>query len=47
LDTIAAVLAKAGGRVEGPVVHGAGAPVRRSLYLRDVCGVFFEFCSAN
>jgi catechol 2,3-dioxygenase-like lactoylglutathione lyase family enzyme len=45
LDTIAAVLAKAGGRVEGPVVHGAGAPVQRSLYLRDVCGVFFEFCS--
>ncbi|MQA64629.1 MAG: hypothetical protein GEU76_01810 [Alphaproteobacteria bacterium] len=45
LDTIAAALAKAGGRVEGPVVHGTGAPVRRSLYLRDVCGVFFEFCS--
>jgi catechol 2,3-dioxygenase-like lactoylglutathione lyase family enzyme len=47
LDAVAAALARAGGRVEGPVIHGAGGPVRRSVYLRDRCGVFFEFCSST
>jgi catechol 2,3-dioxygenase-like lactoylglutathione lyase family enzyme len=45
LDSIAAALTRAGGRIEGPVAHGSGAPIRRSLYLRDTCGIFFEFCS--
>jgi catechol 2,3-dioxygenase-like lactoylglutathione lyase family enzyme len=45
LDSLASALARAGGRVEGPVVHGAAAPIRRSFYLRDSCGIFFEFCS--
>ncbi|MGE0651170.1 MAG: VOC family protein, partial [Alphaproteobacteria bacterium] len=33
LDSVAAALTRAGGRVEGPVVHGSESPVSRSLYL--------------
>jgi catechol 2,3-dioxygenase-like lactoylglutathione lyase family enzyme len=46
LDGVAAALGKiAGVRIEGPVVHAAGAALARSVYLRDPCGVFIEFCS--
>jgi catechol 2,3-dioxygenase-like lactoylglutathione lyase family enzyme len=46
LDGIAAALGKiAGGRIGGPVTHAAGAVFARSVYLRDPCGVFIEFCS--
>ncbi|MFT5539208.1 MAG: catechol 2,3-dioxygenase-like lactoylglutathione lyase family enzyme [Alphaproteobacteria bacterium] len=45
LDGIAAALGKiAGGRIDGPVTH-TGAVLARSVYLRDPCGVFIEFCS--
>jgi catechol 2,3-dioxygenase-like lactoylglutathione lyase family enzyme len=45
LDAIAAIVLKApGGRVEGPVAHGCTV-LARSVYLRDPCGVFIEFCS--
>lgn len=47
LAGIARALADAGGRVEGPLAHGAGGALARSVYLRDRCGVFFEFCSRN
>lgn len=45
LESLAGALARAGGRVEGPAAHPPGVPLSRSLYLRDICGVFFEFCS--
>ncbi|MFM2129294.1 MAG: Glyoxalase/Bleomycin resistance protein/Dioxygenase superfamily [Pseudomonadota bacterium] len=45
LDDLPRALAGAGTRVEGPVRHAGGGPLLRSVYLRDRCGVFFEFCS--
>ncbi len=45
LDGIAAALAGAGARVEGPVNHPAGLPRARSVYARDPGGVLVEFCS--
>lgn len=45
LDGLARALAILGARVDGPVVHSGGAPLKRSVYLRDRCGVFLEFCS--
>ena len=45
LDSVATALRTAGGRVDGPIVHAGGSTLARSVYLRDRCGVFFEFCS--
>ncbi len=47
IDEIAAALSRSGARVEGPVVHGRGSALARSVYLRDRCGVFIEFCSRS
>ena len=44
LKAMAAALDSAGVALEGPVVHGPGAPLAESLYFRDPCGNFFEFC---
>lgn len=45
LDGLARALATLGAQVDGPVVHSSGAALKRSVYLRDRCGVFVEFCS--
>ena len=45
LDGWAEKLSAAGAAIEGPVRHGKGAPYAASLYFRDPCGNFFEFCA--
>lgn len=44
LDSLARDLAAAGARIEGPV-DGEGGPFRRSVFMRDRCGIFTEFSS--
>jgi catechol 2,3-dioxygenase-like lactoylglutathione lyase family enzyme len=45
LDGWAEKLRSAGAAVHGPVRHDKGAPRAASLYFRDPCGNFFEFCA--
>lgn len=45
LDAWADRLAATGVATGGPVIHGNGAPLAASLYFRDPCGNFFEFCT--
>lgn len=47
LDSVAAALRAAGGSVDGPIIEGGDSAVTRSVYLRDRCGIFFEFCSRS
>ncbi len=42
LDAAAKLLDERGRRFHGPVSHGTGAPVARSLYFKDPCGNFLE-----
>jgi catechol 2,3-dioxygenase-like lactoylglutathione lyase family enzyme len=43
LDRIAAALAQARRRHEGPLDHPASSPIARSLYCKDMSGNFLEF----
>ena len=45
LEDVAAELAKAKRPFAGPVTHAAGAPIGRSLYLKDPGANFLEICS--
>ncbi|MDX1483256.1 MAG: VOC family protein [Alphaproteobacteria bacterium] len=45
IDGWAETLAGLGVAVEGPVVHDGRSPLAASVYFRDPCGNFFEFCA--
>lgn len=45
LDAWAERLAETGVAMEGPVNHRKASPLAASLYFRDPCGNFFEFCT--
>jgi len=44
LDGVARRLEAAGRAFRGPVAHGPGAPIARSIYAKDTGGNFIEFC---
>ncbi len=44
LEAMAADLGATGVALEGPVAHDRGTPIAESLYFRDPCGNFLEFC---
>ena len=47
LEGLAEAVSATGAAVEGPAAHAADSPLAASVYFRDPCGNFFEYCSSR